>query len=228
MGSIRCVVVAILITTMTVASSVGAAGAKSPLRCPSPTVGQVASEPIPAGAKLVLSIWMAFNHEEDYGNYSFWALDSGASSFTVWKATDGSFYGFQLTVGIWKTYQGALSLGAGLVQPKNGSGPWVEVNYFHFNGTFTPGSLPVKGYVGSFSGGGTIADILNGTYATQAGSSYPSSSFTDPYFNNYTASSGYIDLHDDYAGDYFYLPGGQEYCYAQTLTTFSSVGDLLT
>jgi hypothetical protein len=222
------VAVALLIAAMTLASSGSAAGAKTPAKCPSPNLGQVAREPIPSSAKLVLSVWMAFNHEEDFGNYSYWALDSGISTFTIWKATDGSFYGFQDFVGVWKTYKGALSLGAGTVQTKNGSGPFVEVNYFHFNGTFTPGSLAVRGYLGSFSGGGTVADVLNGTYATQVGSTYPSSSFSDPYFSNYTASSGYVDLHDDYAADYFYVPGGQEYCFAQTLTSFASVGDLLT
>ncbi|MCI4366092.1 MAG: hypothetical protein L3K10_08600 [Thermoplasmata archaeon] len=205
-------------------------GPSSGVVCPSLTVAQVVNEvtTIPQGSHMILSVWWTFNHLEDGEFFGYFALDAGLFSFTGWQAPDGSFYGLEVQLALYQTYQGVPSAVAGIPEPTNGVGPFIQVNFFHITGLFTPGSMSTRGYIGSVNAGGSKLDVLNGTYANQVGNSR-GIDLSFPYFNGYTGAN-YVDLHDDLAWDYHYFPNGAEYCgYSNLLTGQLTVaGDIVT
>jgi hypothetical protein len=207
-----------------------AEGSYSGVICPSLTVAQVVNEvsSVPTGSHTILSVWWAFNHYEDGEFFGYFALDSGLYSITAWQAPDGSFYALELYGGGYQTYQGVPSPVAGTPEPRTGFGPWIQADFFHITGTFTPGSMVTHGYIGVVNAGGSKTDVLNGTYANQNGNAR-GIDLSFGYFNNYTGAN-FADLHDDLSWDYLYLPNGAEYCgYDNEITSQLSVaGDIVT
>lgn len=128
---------------------------------------------VPPGSTLVLNITMKVTNDEDSGNVGYWALDDYNKSVQVWQTPGGSFYAVVRYEGKWRTFAGALSPGAGLVQSKDASGTF-EGGYV---ATFTAAGFTSKfGNIGTFDFGGTKADILLGTYG--AGQSGPTTPFS--------------------------------------------------
>jgi len=183
---------------------------------------------VPKTANLLLDITLGMTNVSDFGNYSLWSLDSGMESWITWLGPDGTGYVLQSFVGEWQTFKGATSPGAGAVEPADGSGPLVTVTFFTAHFAFTPGSMQTRGYIGSFDGGGTKANILLGSYALQniifpIGQIY--SIPIAPYFAN-DAGFYYISYHS--AQDYFYSPTQLGLCAAYTNTQFMQLGDIVT
>jgi hypothetical protein len=126
---------------------------------------------VPHGSKLILNIMYVVVNDEDSGNAGYWALDDYTRLLQVWKTPDGSFYAIAKYLGVWKTFAGALSPGAGVVQTKDGRGTF-EGGY---TATFTATSYVSKfGAIGIKDFKGTKEDILKGTYgAGQTGATAP-------------------------------------------------------
>ncbi|MCI4372948.1 MAG: hypothetical protein L3K02_04830 [Thermoplasmata archaeon] len=227
MGSIALVV---LLAGMMFLPTAKAEGSNSGVVCPSLTVAQVLNEVsgIPHGSHPVLSMWWTFSHYEDGEFFGYFALDSGLFFFTAWQAPDGSFFALEVQLAVYQTYQNVPSAVAGTPEPTNGAGPFIQVNFFHIIGSFTPGAMPTHGYIGSINAGGTKTDVQNGTYANQVGNAR-GIDLSFPYFNNYTGTN-YADLHDDLAWDYHYSPNGAEYCGYDNLITnqLTVAGDIVT
>ncbi len=139
----------------------------------SPTLTQVIQGPVPAGSQLVLNLSYKFIDVEDVDFGAYWALLSYVDVDQFWLAPDGSFYGHTFAFGTWHTFAGALSPLGGVVEPRDGAGPWVYANYIHFTGAFSPDAMRTSGFLGVFNAGGTKSDILLDNIALQTGNTNP-------------------------------------------------------
>jgi hypothetical protein len=112
-----------------------------------------------------LDIAYLVTNDEDSGIPGYWALDNYTKTLQVWQLADGSYYGIGGYSGTWQTFAGALSPMAGVVQPRDGSGPYngTWTGTFTFSGAFNPSAKPVSGNIGSYDFGGTKVDVLKGT-----------------------------------------------------------------
>jgi hypothetical protein len=110
---------------------------------------------------LVMNVTYKVTNDEASGSVGFWALQNYTRHVQVWRLPDGSFSWESRYEGMWTTFAGALSPGAGVAQAVDGSGTFAGV----LNGTFTSSPyVPVCGYLGRHEAGGTEADVLLGTY----------------------------------------------------------------
>lgn len=130
----------------------------------------VSPSPAPPGSHLVMDAIEGVKNMEDYGNFCYWALDTGIIRVQVWQIPDGSFYAIRWHNGIWTTFAGVPSSncdGSGLpTEQARGSGTYSG----WMTAAFTASSYTRKfGYLGTFNCGGTKADILLGNYSLQQG-----------------------------------------------------------
>jgi hypothetical protein len=173
---------------------------------------------VPHGSKLVLNVTYKVKNDEDSGNVGYWALDKYNKSLQVWKAPDGLFYVVAKYAGKWKTFEGALSPGDGIVESGDASGTFEGgyVATFTFSGDFNPEGNKTKGNIGTYDFGGTKEDVLLGTYgAGQTGSPEP-----------FDALELYFPGHQDFT----YIHWGWTYHYRnQTWNNFDygTTGDIV-
>jgi hypothetical protein len=128
------------------------------------------------GATKILDITYTAQNDEDSGITTsataggYWAIDHFDEHLIVWKLTDGSFYAL-------KTYDGVFVVPTGGTNPGNGTKTQTESSFgsVHggyvatFTGTFTPGTNPTRGNIGTFNYDGTMSDILQKIYSSQTG-----------------------------------------------------------
>jgi hypothetical protein len=143
-------------------------------------------------AKRILDISYIAKNDEDSGLVGYWGLDHMKEHLQVWKLADGSFYALKAYQGLFVTPQGALSPGIGATQGESGFGYIVGGYTATFTGTFTPGTQPTRGSIGTFNYGGTTTDVLKGTYGNgQTGDPIPVPfDFTTSYFTNSASAPG--------------------------------------
>jgi hypothetical protein len=193
----------------------------------SPTLSQVVQNPAPAGSKVILHVSFVDTNVEDGGNVGFWALDTWYFTDTFWQEPNGTFFFHLNVVGIWTTFAGALSVGQGVTEPKNGSGLLLLAFSGQFTSTFVPGSRPTSGFIGVFNAGGTKSDILLGSYAAgQLGN--------NAWFNSDGGDIGPLyfvfppTITAFETSQLYFLNVSPAMCAAGTLTTFAIVGDIVT
>lgn len=154
-----------------------------------PTFGTfVNSGAVPNGANLVLNITYKVVNDEDSGFVGYWALDSYNKHVQVWQDPIDKtlFYAVVRYAGQWTTYAGALSPGFGVLQTSDGSGTFEGGYVATFNATaFTPAS----GKIASVDLGGTVEDILDGTYGDQTGNPPGSFDWLSTYFTEVSPST---------------------------------------
>lgn len=124
----------------------------------------------------ILDITYTVQNDEDSGVATsataggYWALDHFKEHLTVWKLSDGSFYALKKYDGIFVVPTGGTNPGNGTKTQTESSFGTIDGGYVAtFTGTFTPGTNPTSGYIGTFNYGGTMSDILLKTYASQIG-----------------------------------------------------------
>jgi hypothetical protein len=203
---------------------------RAAVTCPSPNLRQVLGmlSEIPKGSPHILSVWWTFSNLEDLEiDPYYWALDNGSVSLQAWQAPDGSFYVLEAVGLLWQTYAGALSPAAGVVEPQNGLGPEVQASFLHFTGTFTPGSMPTRGSLGTIDLGGTRADILKAPGPQTGGTSESYDPFFPVYFNGL---ANFVPTQGTLAEIYLYFPTGQVFCgtFGLFTGTVSYAGDIVT
>ncbi|MDA4129899.1 MAG: hypothetical protein OK457_03935 [Thaumarchaeota archaeon] len=179
--------------------------------CPGPGRGQ--SQFLPPGPALgsvkVLNVVYTVTNDEDGGIYGYWALDSYVQHVQVWQQPDGTFFSTVAALGIFTTFAGAISPNSQTTtESKTASGIFLA----NYKSVFGATSFTSKtGFLGTFNFGGTVSDILLGTYGNgngQTGDGAPVSVL--PMF-----FSGISDF-TNYASSWMY------YCNGQTFSATSS------
>jgi len=140
-------------------------------------VVHIGGPPSGSRAASVLSLtWKAVN-DEDSGFAGYWALDTYTTTLNVWHLNKGvykgDYYWEQTFSGVFQVPQGANSPGETGVTPNNVSEPASgygtflggEEGFITPSETFTAGSHPVHGNLGTINYNGTVADLLKGYYA---------------------------------------------------------------
>ncbi len=135
------------------------------------------------GTKKILDVTYLAQNDEDSGIGTYWALDRMHEHLTVWQFPNGTFYAIKQYDGIFITPQGAVDPADTTTQTESSFGTIVGGYTATFTGSFTPGSQPVRGDIGTFNYGGAANDILLDSYATQKGDATPYD-FTTTYFTN--------------------------------------------
>jgi hypothetical protein len=138
----------------------------------------------------ILDISYTAKNDEDSGIVGYWGLDHFNEHLKVWQLTDGSFYALKTYNGLFVTPQGALSPQAGITQVESGFGNIVGGYTATFTGTFTPGTNPTSGNIGTFNYAGTTADVLKGTYGVGQTGATNAYDYTTSYFTNSASSPG--------------------------------------
>lgn len=143
------------------------------------------SEPHSKGAKQILDISYTAKNDEDSGIGSYWALDHFTQHLKVWQLANGTFYALKTYDGIFVTPTGGLDPGTGLhLQNESSFGEITGGYVATMTGTFTPGTNPTHGNIGTFNYGGTMTDVLlNGYGNGQVGAPNPYD-WTSAYFSN--------------------------------------------
>ena len=159
------------------------------------------------GPHLVLHVTWKVVNDEDSGFAGYWAMDSYTSTVWVWhlghpltvSGVTYDYYWVHTYSGMFQVPQGALSPGEtgttpnAVMQASPAYGAMVggDWGYLVSTETFTPGSQPVTGSLGTMNYGGTTADLLLGTYgAGQVGATTPYSWYAayfapaDPSYTN--------------------------------------------
>jgi len=161
----------------------------------------------------VVNVNFAVLNDEDSGNNGYWALDAYLEQLQVWQDPNvpTNYYATISTLGLFTTYKGDCSPGAGVVEPKTGFGI-VQGNLFgefSFTGTISS-SPPASGFLGIFNYGGTQADLLKCTYGNgQTGNSGPA-----PYNNFYWWQNVYFPGYTGFTTPSSpSLPGGWSWTY---------------
>ena len=170
---------------------------------------------------LVLDVNALITNDPDSGNFGYWALDNITRNIMVYQTAipsgpfvANSYVANIIDTGIATTFAGAISPGAGVVEPNNGIANMVGYDQLSFNATFTPGSNLVYtngNYIGSLNNGGTSAFILLGSYSKQT---TPIQSTFEYYLSKYfTITGGQSNYSFTNWGDTYsynvYPPGGQ-------------------
>ncbi|MDG6909583.1 MAG: hypothetical protein JRN06_13140 [Nitrososphaerota archaeon] len=143
------------------------------------------TQPIPpttCNGPPVLNLSYHVTNDEDSGMVGYWALDHYSKNIQVWS-TGGDTYCALITYeGGWQTFAGALSPQNGVTENRSAAGNFNGFLEFTFTATSASpfsGNLPNKNY------GGTMSDILLGTYG--AGQTGPTNVFhwTSIYFTGF-------------------------------------------
>jgi len=140
------------------------------------------------GAKKILDISYTAQNDEDSGVGGYWGLDHFTEHLKVWQLPDNTFYALKTYDGVFITPQGAVNPADSTYTQTESSFGTIKGGYVAtFAGTFTPGSNPTTGNIGTFNYGGTTSDILLKTYTSQQGDLSPYS-FLTAYFTGSDAS----------------------------------------
>jgi hypothetical protein len=121
--------------------------------------------PSVTGQRVVLNIGWKANNDEDSGLAGYWSLDYFVEHVTVWQFPNGTFYAVKFYAGIFQTPQGAISPGtAAKAENVSAFGSIIGGYVAKFDGVFNPGTKPTSGFIGTKDYGGTLVDVLKGTY----------------------------------------------------------------
>ena len=191
--------------------------------------------------KLVLDVTANIINDPDSGNFGYWALDNLTRNMKVWQisipATSALTYNSYVANisdnGIATTFAGALSPGAGVIEPNNGVSTITGSEDLTFNAIFTPGSNTVYtngNVIASFNNKGTSSYILLGTYSNQDKSTYsPASTFShylDEYFTISSTGINFAAWGDTYT--YSVYPPGNQVMTDNSISSPSITGDIIT
>ncbi|MDV3243919.1 MAG: hypothetical protein LYZ66_01940 [Nitrososphaerales archaeon] len=162
----------VLLVLLTTAGAVFAAGPTHSIPAPNP----------PAGSTLVLDLTYHVINDEDSGFVGYWALDHYTKHVQVWNTGGENHYAFIAYDGGYKTFAGALSPQNGVTETRDIAGNFNGFLEFTFTATSnTPfsGNIPTKDY------GGTVSDLLLGSYGN--GQTGPTNVFawTSVYFTGF-------------------------------------------
>jgi hypothetical protein len=137
---------------------------------------------------VILNVNWKVKNDEDSGLSGYWALDYYVTNLKVWRLTNGNFYVLKTYKGVFETPQGAVSPGNDAVaQNTSVYGTIVGGYNGTFSATFSPGVHPTSGYIGIKDYGGTLSDVLKGTYGNgQTGDSHVFD-WETVYFTGFTA-----------------------------------------
>ncbi len=163
-----------LLLLLTTAAPVLAAGPTHPIPAPSP----------PAGSTLVLNLKYHVINDEDSGLVGYWALDQYDKQVQVWSTSArGSYYAFITYDGSYHTFAGAQSPQNGVTEKRDVAGSFNGFLEFTFTAT---SSTPFSGSISTKNYGGTVADILLGSYGN--GQTGPTSvfSWSGAYFGGFS------------------------------------------
>ena len=149
-------------------------------------VSQFAYSPYYATIGPIINVTMTVKNDEDTGLVGYWALDNYTKHVTVWQ-TDANTYAANVTyLGMWHTFNGALSPQNGIIEPDNGTGTLQGSYTATFNTPTFNSMANTIGNLGTFDFGGTVNDILLGTYSSnQIGNQNPFD-WVGYYFPGYT------------------------------------------
>ena len=155
-------------------------------------------EPHLKDATKILDITYTVQNDEDSGVGAYWALDHfNKEHVKVWQLPDGSFYALKTFDGIFVAPTGGANPGDGTQTQTESAFGKIKGGYVAtFTGTFTPGTNPTSGNIGTFNYDGTMSDILKGTYSTQTGSPNPYD-WLGTYF---TSTNGFADFDQPHWG----------------------------
>ena len=135
--------------------------------CPAQTGDKGFLSPPPPSPKgtpkpvMVLNIWWTIQNDEDSGLSGYWALDHDTTTLQVWQMPDGSFYALKKYTGVFSAPQTVIGPGTAAAALSQSAFGTIQGGYMAtFSGTFTPGSQPTSGYIGTKNYGGTITDVL--------------------------------------------------------------------
>src|SRR5579885_1011767 len=143
--------------------------------------------PAPNGT-LILNVHWTVKNDEDSGLSGYWALDYYTTTLKVWQLSNGNFYAEKIYSGFFESPQGAVSPGSlAIVQNTSVFGTMYGGYNETFTGTFNPGTNPTKGSLGIKDYGGTLGDVLKGTYGNgQIGDAHVFD-WTSTYFTGFSA-----------------------------------------
>jgi hypothetical protein len=176
---------AVLLILLTTAGPAFAGGPTHVIPAPNP----------PPSSTLVLDLTYHVINDEDSGFVGYWALDHYDKHVQVWEISEGLFYGFITYDGGYHTYAAALSPQAGTPESHDIAGNFNGFLEFTFTAVV---STPFSGNIPTQHYGGTVADILLGSYGN--GQTGPTSVFqwTSVYFG------GFGTEHDSNWAFYYY------------------------
>jgi hypothetical protein len=143
--------------------------------------------PAPNGT-LILNVHWTVKNDEDSGLSGYWALDYYTTTLKVWQLSNGNFYAEKIYSGFFESPQGAVSPGSlAIVQNTSVYGTIYGGYNETFTGTFNPGTNPTKGSLGIKDYGGTLGDVMKGTYGNgQIGDAHVFD-WTSTYFTGFSA-----------------------------------------
>ena len=154
------------------------------------------ADPFVQGQKKILDISFTAKNDEDSGLYGYWGLDHFVEHLKVWSFPNGTLYAVKGYYGVFVAPQGASSpnsTGTSVhLQSESSFGTITGGYVATFSGTFSPGTNPTRGNIGSFDFGGKISDVLLTSYHNgQTGDTHPYD-WTSAYFTNL---SGFAQPH---------------------------------
>jgi hypothetical protein len=117
----------------------------------SPAAAQTAAPPCSVGPVLVDVAYSFLNEQDLTSDGRVWALDSGFSTFRLYRTGPSSFCAVTAVSGTFTTFTGPSPAGTGTV-PAGHSGRFAGRSILRFGGTFAP-TLPTSGFVGTFDAG---------------------------------------------------------------------------
>jgi hypothetical protein len=146
----------------------------------------------------VVNIYFSVNNDEDSGVQGYWAMDNYWETLQVWSLGGNQYESVETYKGTFTTYTGALSPQNGVAESCGASGSATGTFTGEIISTFTATSFNAQPYYGPvklsnwgtfgglFNWGGSVSDILKGTYA--AGQKGDSSYFDvlNAFFPGYT------------------------------------------
>jgi len=138
------------------------------------------------GSTQVLGITFKVINDEDSGVFGYWALDTINRIVNVWQQPDGSFFVIATYSGKFTTFAGAVSPNdLGTFESTDASGTFQGGYVATFS---APPATSAFGSIGPQDFGGSRADILLGTYASQKGPPTPFS-YLDMFFPGWATNS---------------------------------------
>jgi len=186
---------------------------------------QCAAQPLTWSPQPIINSKMTVQNDEDAGNVGYWALDNYPKSIVIWEdSTNTNFCALIQYSGTWQTFAGALSPQNGVAEVNTRSGHFTAAYVAMFTGTFFP-TVPVHGSIGTYNFGGTMADILLGSYGNGQTGDTTYTSYLSLYFSSH---AGFTYL----AASYIYTLGaGMGYgklWVSSPISTSADMGDILT
>jgi hypothetical protein len=190
--------------------------------------------------QLVLSISWTTQNDEDSGFAGYWAMDHYTNELQVWQVSSGNYYYLIRSSGVFSSPQGATTPGSGASYEPAG---YVETQGESVYGTlvggvvgtftatgFNPSQLATKGDLGTLNYGGTVQDVLKGTYGNgQTGDSAPNAYYwwLTTYFTSPTQGASSFGFAYQLSHIFFSKGSSNQFCnYGNPANTLVSSGDI--